>query len=564
MLFSRFRQISRVIGHAQRSRVIIGVFLKYGYDDLARQLPLPRFWLWLRTRDFRREQALHAALARPERLRRAFEELGPAFVKLGQLLAGRTRLLPRAYTDELARLHDRVPPVAFPEVQAVIASELRQPVTEFFVRIDENPLGSASVAQVHSARLIDGTEVVVKVQRPGIERVVRTDLEIMVRIAELLEHNLENFRPHHPTAIVGEFARRIEQELDFSAETAGMERFARQFHGDPTVRVPRVYRQYSTRRLLTMERIDGIPATQLAALDAAGYDRTEVARRLGDLTLRQIFTHGFFHGDPHPGNVHVLPGNVVCFLDFGMTGFLVHETRATLAALLVAVAQRDERAATQALLLLAGAELDPAHPGLEADMADFIHRHFTGAVRELVFMRLLQHLFRITARHELTLPPEVFTVLKALGQVEHLVRELAPEMDLLEQARPFVREIHARRVHPRRVMRELLLFGGEAVSAMRALPLEFRRVAAQLRNGKAKVTFTVDGLRPLNDTLERVTNRLAFAVVLAALIVASALVIHAGIAPTWHGISIIGLVGYTFAALMGTALLVSIIRHGRM
>ncbi len=564
MLFSRFRQIGRAVGQAQRFRVIVGVFLKYGYDDLAGKLPLPGMWRWLPTRRFRREQAALAALPRPERLRRAFEELGPAFVKFGQLLAGRTRLLPRAYTDELARLQDHVPPVPFAEVQAVVAVELRRPIAGCFSRLDETPLGSASIAQVHRARLTDGTDVVVKVQRPNIARTVRTDLEIMARLAELLENHVEGWAAHQPTAVVAEFARRMEQELDFSAEVAGMERFARQFEGDPTTRVPRVDRAFSTPRLLTMECIEGIPASQTAALDAAGLDRREIARRLADLTLRQIFVHGFFHADPHPGNVHILPGNVVCFLDFGMTGFLIRDRREALAALLVAIAQRDERAGTAALLRLADAELEEPKPGLEADVAEFIHRHFTGPVRELMFARLLQHLFTITTRHALTLPPEIFTVVKMLGQIEHLVLVLAPDYDLLEQAKPFVRELHTGRLRPRQVMRQLVTFGGDALVLLRGLPLELRRIAAQLRGGKSRVTFRVEGLSPLNATLERVTNRLAFAVVLAALIVASALIIHSSINPKWHGIPIIGLVGYTFAGLMGMALLVSILRHGRM
>ncbi|MBL9186075.1 MAG: phosphotransferase [Opitutaceae bacterium] len=564
MLLSRFRQFGRAVGQAQRLRHIVGVFLKYGYDDIAARLPLPRVWRWLPTSRFKREHAAIAALPRQERLKLVFEELGPAFVKLGQLLAGRTRLLPRSYTLELAKLQDHVAPVPYPAVLAVIAEELSRPPTECFAAIDETPLGAASMAQVHRARLPDGAEVVVKVQRPGIEPILRTDLEIMGRIATLLETHVEEWQPHHPAAIVAEFARRVEHELDFAAELAAMERFARQFEGDATVHVPRVYRALSTGRLLTMEYIAGTPASHLAVLDAAGLDRALIARRLADLTLRQIFVHGFFHGDPHPGNVHILPGNVVCFLDFGLTGFLIRETRDQVAALLVAVAQRDERAGTQALLVLAGAELGAPRPGLEADVAEFIHRHFTGPVRELVFMRLLQHLLQITARHDLALPPEVFTVIKALGQIEHLVSELAPDLDLLEQAKPFVREVHTRRVGPRRVLRELLDFGGETVTALRTLPLEFRRVAAQLRDGRAKVNFRVEGLRPLNETLERVTNRLAFAIVLAALLVASALVIRANVGPIWHGVSIIGLAGYVAAGFMGLLLLISIVRHGRM
>jgi ubiquinone biosynthesis protein len=564
MLVSRFRQIGRAVDHARRFRTIVHVFLKYGYDDLARRLPLPRVWLWLRTSRFRRKYAAVALLSRPERLRRAFEELGPAFVKLGQLLASRTQMLPAAYTEELEKLNDQVAPIPFAQIRSVIEAELRMPLAECYRFIDEKPLAAASIAQVHPATLLDGTDAVVKVQRPGIEAVVANDLEIMAHLAELLEGQLEEWKSRHPTAVVAEFKRRIEEELDFSSEISAMERFARQFEGDPTVRVPRVFPGLSSRRVLTMERVDGIPASQVERLDAEGIDRREVARRLGDLTLRQMFVHGFFHADPHAGNVHVLPGNVVCYLDFGMTGFLVLETRDILAALLVAVVRRDERAATRALLVLANAELDPTRPGLEADMADFIYRDLTGTGRDFVFLRFLQHLFRLTSRYDLSLPPEVFTVVKALGQVEHLVRVLDPDADFLEQARPFMRDIHAKRVSPRRMMREFLTFGGEAMTTLRCLPLEVRRMAAQFRDGKARVTFRLDGLNPLTGTLERVTNRLAFAVVLAALLVASALVIRSGVPPIWHGISLIGLAGYTFAGLMGGALLVSMIRHGRM
>jgi ubiquinone biosynthesis protein len=564
MLYSRFRQIGRAIGQAQRFRVIAGVFFKYGYDDVAGKLPLPGVWRWLPTRRFRREQRALMATPRPERLRRAFEELGPAFVKLGQLLAGRKRLLPHEYTEELAKLNDQVPPVAFSVVQAVLAKELARPLADCFLQVEEVPLGSASIAQVHGARLADGTDAVVKVQRPDVEHLVRTDLAIMHGIAEFLENHIEGWKAYQPGAVVAEFAQRMEQELDFSAELAAMERFARQFGAEATVRVPRVYRALSTRRLLTMERIVGIPASQLDALDAAGLDRPEIARRLADLTLRQIFVHGFFHADPHPGNVHVLPDNVVCFLDFGMTGFLVREVRDEIAALFAAIAEGDERAATQALLVLAGAELDPPRTGLEADVAEFIQRHFAGPARELVFVRLLQRLFRLTARHDLVLPPEVFTAMKALGQVEQLVHELAPGLDFLEQARPFVRDIRARRRQPRRVLRELLEFSGDAITTLRALPLELRRAAVQLRDGKTKVNFRVDGLSPLNETLERIINRLAIAMILSAIIVASALMIHARLSPRWHGISVVGLAGGVGAGLMGLVLMASMIRHGRI
>lgn len=343
-----------------------------------------------------------------------------------------------------------------------------------------------------------------------------------------------------------------------------MERFGRQFEDYPGVRVPRVMRDLSTTRVLTMERIRGIPASHVAELEAAGLDRPEIARRIAELTLRQVFEHGFFHADPHAGNVHVLPDNTVCYLDFGMTAFLVRKVRDSLAALLSAVLQKDERAAMQALLELGGAELDPDRPGMEADVADFIHRYFSTEGADLVFSQLLRHLFTLTSRYSLTLPPEIFTVLKALSQTEHLVRTLAPGHDLLEQARPFVKELRRQRSSPRRLARELVAFGGDSLGALRTLPMELRRIAAQVRSGKSKVIFRVEGLTPLNNTLERVTNRLAYAVVLGALLLASSVIIHAGVDPKWHGIPVLGLVGYLFAGLMGSWLMIAIIRHGRM
>jgi ubiquinone biosynthesis protein len=283
-----------------------------------------------------------------------------------------------------------------------------------------------------------------------------------------------------------------------------------------------------------------------------------------DVTLRQIFIHGFVHADPHPGNLHVMPGNVLCFLDFGMTGFFAREARETLADLMIAVARQDEAAGTAALLKLAGAELEPTKPGLEADFAELIHQHAGCVMGDLVFDRLLQHLFQLTYRHALTLPPEVFTALKALAQIENQIQRLDPTLDLLAELGPFLKELRTARVRPRRILRDLVKFGGDALETLHTMPLELRKIAALLRSGKSRVTFQVEGLNPLTDALERATNRVAFAMVLSSILVASAIVIHAGIAPRWHGIPVFGLIGYASAGIMGALLLLSILRHGRM
>ncbi|HTI72738.1 MAG TPA: AarF/ABC1/UbiB kinase family protein [Candidatus Limnocylindria bacterium] len=563
MLFQRFRKIGRAVEHAQRYRSIVGTFAKYGYADVVERLPLRGAVRWTFRLPAPPSEPIRK-LSQARRLRHALEELGPTFVKLGQLLASRSHLLPKAMLDELEQLHDNVPPVPFSEVKTVIEAELGRPLAECFASIEEIPLGSASIAQVHAAVLLTGEQVVVKVQRPGIEAIVRTDLQIMADFANLLEKHVEGWAVHRPTAIVAEFAKRMEQELDFNAEAGHISRFADQFANEPTLRAPQVFMEQSALRVLTMERIDGIKVSLLQDLEAANLDRAVIANRVADLVMKQIFVHGFFHADPHPGNIHILPGNVVCFLDFGMMGFLDQRTREVFADLVTAIAQRNESGAASALLRLADAELDPPRQGLESDLAEFMHQHFYRPIGEMIFSKLVNHLFKLTTEHSLTMPPDLFTMLKALSMMENLVSTLDPKHDLIAQAKPFMRQVHMNRLGPKRLLRQLSEFGMEAGEFLRGFPMEVRRVLAQLKGGKAKVTFHHDGLEPLNNTLERVSNRLAFALVLASLLIASSLILHAGIPPRWHGVPVIGLAGYVFAGLMGGWLMLSILRHGKM
>jgi ubiquinone biosynthesis protein len=541
----------------------MGVFLKYGYGDLAERLPVPSPW-HLPFRSMRKTQEEISLLTAPERLRRAFEELGPTFIKLGQLLSTRTHLLPRPFIEELSKLHDQVPPIPFDQILAVLGSELGRPPVEFFVSVDPKPLGSASIAQVHRAVLMSGEVCVIKVQKPGIEKMVRVDLEIMAQLAALLENHIDGWQVHRPTAVVAEFAQRMEQELDFAAEASHVERFGHQFADEPTLYVPKVFHQTSTSRVLTMEEIDGIKASDFERLLGAGLDRREIATRITDLVMKQIFVHGFFHADPHPGNIQILPGNVICFLDFGMMGFLDEETRDTFARFVIGLGRRDEKAAAAALLKLARAELEPPRAGFEADVAEFMHRHFYRPIGEMIFGQLLNDLLLLASRHKLTLPANLSTMLKALALMENLVCRLDPEHDILGQAKPFMQKVRARKLSPRHMAREWMKFGGEAVVFLQELPLEIRRLMAQFKEGRARFLIQHQGLEGLLNTLERVVNRLAFAMVLSALMIASSVIVHARVPPIWHGVSVIGIIGYWLAGMMGFWLLIAMLRHGKM
>ncbi|MBI5201270.1 MAG: AarF/ABC1/UbiB kinase family protein, partial [Elusimicrobia bacterium] len=359
-MLERAARIRRTFRHLQRFRGIVRVFLKYGYQDVAQRLHLPT----LLDLPLVGQSTEIAELPAGERFRRACEELGPTFVKLGQVLSTRPDLLPEGFADELTKLQDAAAPLPFSEIRRVLDLELKGRTDDLFSSIDETPLGSASMAQAHAARLRSGESVVVKVQRPGIRHTLTVDIEILREFAELMEEHIEGIKRHRPRRAVEELIRKLESELDFSREAANAERFAAQFEGDPTVHVPRIYREATTTRLITMEFIEGVKANQAAAAD--GLDAREVAARLSDLVLRQIFLYGFFHADPHPGNVRVLPGNVICFLDYGQMGYLDGSEREDFADLLAGVAKRDASHVAQALGRL-GAGAGGSMPGLEAD-----------------------------------------------------------------------------------------------------------------------------------------------------------------------------------------------------
>lgn len=563
MLFRRLENIGRRFHHLQRSRDVVKVFLKYGYEDLAHRLHLPSA-LNLPLKQVREEQAAIHSLSPPERLRRACEELGPTFVKMGQILSTRPNLLPEPFIQELAKLQDEAAPIPFAEIKAALERELKRPLDQVFQSIDEQPLGAASIAQVHRARLLNGDAVVVKVQRPGVRRIVEVDLEIMVELASLIEHHVEGWRVHRPSAIVREIARTLQEEIDFTVEAAHMERFAWQFSGEAAIYLPKVCHEATTRQVLTMEYVDGLKASRLMEPEAAGLDRGEIAQRIADLVMRQIFVHGFFHADPHPGNIHVLPGNVICFLDFGMMGYLDSRGREAFADLVWGIARRNEISVAGALLKLASAEYEPPRQGLEADVAEFMHQHFYRPLGEMEFGRLVAQLLQLTTKHGLQIPPDFFIMLKALSLMEGLVRRLQPRHNIIKQAVPFLKQVRLNRVRPKRLVEGLFEFGIDFAELARELPAELRRIFSQIKTGEARVVFKHDGLEPLLASWDRISNRLAFSVVLASLIIGSSLIIHANIPPKWNGIPIIGLIGYIMAAVMGFWLLVSILRHGRM
>ena len=564
MFIQKIGVIGKTYRHIQRYRQILTVLFKYGFGDVVDTLKIEQYLeIGLNMVSRKRRERIET-LTRAERLRMVVEELGPTFVKMGQILSTRPDLLPPEFLQELQKLQDHVHPFSFEQAKQIVETELGKPLSQAYQSFDENPLASASIGQVHRARLITGEDVVVKIQRPGIQKIIDIDLEIILHIATLMEKHLEGWNTQRPTKIVEEFARTLEKELDYGMEAAHTEHFAMQFSQDATIYVPKIYHEATTRRVLTMERIEGIKISDVHRLEEEGLDRRIIARSGFDLIMKQVFTYGFFHADPHPGNVFVLPQNVICYLDFGMMGRIDTRTRDHFAELLMSIVQRNETKVTNALITITSHEEEPDRHLLERAVGEFIDRHFYRSLKEVELGILLYQLFDVVAKFRLRIPPDLFLMIKALSTVEGIGRKLDPDLDIFTQAEPFMRQVQIDRLNPEKIAADIFNAGTDLVHLLKEIPKDFENILKQFKEGKVKIGFEHRGLKPMLYTLDRISNRIAFAIVLASLVIGSSLIVLSGISPTWHEIPVIGLIGFIISGFMGFWLLLSTLKNGKM
>jgi ubiquinone biosynthesis protein len=560
----RLRFISRTSRHLQRYRQILTVLFKYGFGELVDRMNVAHYLeTGLQLVSKRRRERMER-LTRSERVRLAVEELGPTFIKLAQVLSTRPDLIPVEFTQELAKLQDQVPPFPFEQARQIVEEDLKAPLEEKFPHFERTPLAAASIAQVHRARLADGQETVVKVQRPGIARLIEVDVEILYHLATLMERHIVELGIQRPTALVEEFARTLEKEIDFTVEANHMERFSRQFREKPGIYIPRVYRPLSTRRVLTMEYIQGIKISDLNALEAAGLDRKLLAARGAEIILEQVLRFGFFHGDPHPGNLFILPGNLICYLDFGMMGSVDRQAREDFADLIFAYFGRDEKKVAQVLLRVMEYDEEPNRRALEKDLADFLEGVLYPPLKKNPISSLLKVLLELIHRHRLRIPADIFLMIKALAATEAVGYNLDPEFDLAGKAEPFIRRIVLERLSPRRLLEEFFRSGEDLVQLVKGIPGETRDILQQIRQGKVRIGFEHRGLEGFAFHVDRASNRIAFSLVIAALIVGSSIIIQTQIGPYLFGFSMLGLFGFLIAGVLGLWLLISILRSGRL
>ncbi|MCP4757110.1 MAG: AarF/ABC1/UbiB kinase family protein [Proteobacteria bacterium] len=556
--------LGRAYRQFNRYRHILYILIKYGFGDLIDILNIEHY-LEIGIHLISRKPVENVEkMTRAKRIRLVFEELGPTFIKLGQLLSTRSDLIPEDLGLELLKLQDQVPPVSYEAIRKIVKSELGRYPEEVFAQFGETPIAAASIGQVHKAVLPNAEEVAVKIQRPDIRKTIETDLEIMLHLATLLERNIEEFNVHHPTKIIEEFAISLEKEIDYIIEASHIERFARQFIGDDTIYVPKIFHDFSTERILTMEYIDGTKISEIDVLKREGYDLKKILKSVADSILKQIYIHGFFHADPHPANIFILPQNIVCFLDFGMMGRVSREERENFTDLTMRIIRGDAKQVVSSVLKHVSFEREPDRNQLEKDLSAMIDQHLYHPLKEIHIGRVLQQLITVTTKHRLSFKADLFLMMKSFSIVESLGESLDPDFDIIENATPFAKKVQRGRFSPKRLTEDMVFSGAEFLKFFMELPGELQDILNQAKQGKFKIEFEHHGLDPMLSSHDRISNRIVFAIVLAALIIGSSLVVHSGIPPKWHGIPIIGLSGYIVAAIMGFWLLLSILRRGKM
>ncbi len=560
-----FLKFNRGIRSIRRYWNIVRVLSKYGFDQALEMLGLAD--MVVRSRRLLRVSPPDLArLSAAERMRLALEELGPTFIKLGQLLSTRPDVIPQAFVNEFEKLQDNVPSFPFEEVTSQLVRELGGPVEAFFAWIDPQPLAAASIAQVHRARLISGEEVVIKVRRPGIVEVIEADISALMSLARLTERHVPGSEIYDPIGLVREFARTIRRELDFTREGHTIEKFRDNFARTPWMVFPRVYWPQSARGVLTMEYVDGIKVTDQERFDrqGIGLDRALVAKRGADAFLEMVLSHGFFHGDLHPGNVLILPDNVICLLDYGIVGRLDESLKSFLTDILYAIVNRDMDEVVS-LLLFAGDISDNLDiRALKRDLSNFIDGYYEIPLKEIEVGRMLMEFIEIITLYNIRIQPDLMLLAKSLVLVESMGRSLNPAFDMVEHLRPFIGKALRDKYSPHRVSRDLNKVIISYLNLARNLPRDLKEFINRVNRNKFKIDLEHRGLDKFTADFDRSANRLSISLILAAMIIGSSIIMHADKGPQLYGFPVLAFTGYTVAAIIGLWLVYAIIRSGRM
>jgi ubiquinone biosynthesis protein len=559
-------EVKSAVGFAHllpRYREILQVLWKHGFGEILKLVVLQK----IVGMD---EKALNEKVAQeellPVRVRKALEELGPTFIKFGQVLSSRRDLISDEMYLELCKLQDHVPPFEGEIARAIVEEELGKPVKQLFASFTVKPFAGASIAQVHKAKLRDGTLVAVKVQRPDIRKVIDLDLAILHDLARFTEKNVTDLSGMNPVGVVEEFSETLLQELDFTHEAENAIRFRTQFKHNRWIKVPEVYQDLSTSRVLTMEFISGLSVTDPAALKKHKIDPIALAERLTDLIYEQVLQFGFFHGDPHPGNMCVLPKGVVCLFDFGMMGRFAPSLREGIANLLAGLARKDHPQVMNAILEISKERFTENSDKMLSDVEAFSDLHLSGTLKDIRLGEVLNKLLALLRNNRLRMNGAFYLGIKALTQVEAVGRALDPDINFIKRGEPYARPMIERKYEFPHLYEIATRALTGSLDFLEHFPTDFRNLYQRFKAGKLTIPIEhkidSEGFEPMRETMHSIANLMATAILTASVLICSSILVLAAMPPVIWGASLFGVLGLLWGTTMGLRLAIHVWKHG--
>jgi len=550
---------ARDLGRVQE---IASILIRYGFGGFVQKLGIGhaleragRLLPWHHAEE-------HKVLDTPQRVRCALEELGPTFIKLGQIMATRVDLFSPVYIAEFEKLQDAAPPVPFVDLRKQLEDDLGDSIDTIFLQLDQQPIAAASLAQVHKATLKDGASVILKIRRPGLRKVIEADLRLLNRLVDIIEADAPEFARFHPREIVRQFTLSLRRELDFAAECRNAERIANNLVDDINIQIPKIYWQWTSERLNVQEYIQGIPGRDLAALEQAGINRKLLAERGTKAVIKMIMEDGFFHADPHPGNVFYLPGSRLAFIDFGMVGRLTEERREQVVTLMYGMVNKAPSRVVEILEDWSDV-IQTDEQVLAVEIDAFVDQYSALPLKQLSLPEMISDLMAILRQHHLILPPDLALLIKAYVTLDGFGRHLDPDFNTLVFTAPYIQELMVARYRPDAIAKRGWHNLISIADLLSSFPREMHQLLRASRKGAIQVDINVRRLGDYVDKTDRAISRLTMGIVTAALIVGTSIIMTVKGGPEIMGLPAFGFIGYSAATLAGIWLLHSIWRSGR-
>ncbi len=548
---------------AGRYKKLAMVLTQYGFEDVISASGLYRY---LPKSYLEKHQSLKQNLEHStyERIRMVLEELGPTYVKFGQIFSNREDLLPKQLLNELSKLQDKVPVRDDIDVRVLLETEFKINVDDYFLQIETEPLAAASMAQVYRAVLKTGERVILKVQRPNIKEVIEADIVIMKSLAKTLENYSSTVQSFQPVNMVETFEESILEELDFTHELNNLERFAKNFENEPYLHVPKAYHSLSNRRIICMEYINGIKINNISALDDLGVDRKALAKIGVDLYLKQVLEFGFFHADPHPGNLFFLPDEEqICFIDFGMMGRILTSERELLEDLILYFVRKDTKKIISTIEKIAVKCEIADRKKVEYELNKLLGEADSMTLQDIKLDEGIGKFKEILTENRVVLPHYLYMLMRALLIIDAIGFKLDPEYSLMSNVEPYINTIISRRFSPKRIFNKIVKRFEEVYDLVDNLPSDIKEILEKTKRGELKIKHEINGLNEIQDTIQKASNRLVLAIIIAALSIGSSILVFADMPPKIYNVPFLGFLGFVISGLLGLRLAYSIFRSGK-